>query len=145
MPPWHLRCEEGVYAENFGRGGCILVKTLLPWYQIWCGLNCNTDSIAKRTLIQRLQYLVNKEKFWAAFKIVYREVHVPKSLTLKIFEPFLKSCTSEVRVPRGRVPRGLTVLNFAEDRSSDSFSIYYYSVKNKLDNFQNGYSNIEKK
>ena len=43
------------------------------------------------------------------FKIVYRKVHVPKSLTLKIFEPFLKSCTSEVRVLRGRVPRGLTV------------------------------------
>ena len=41
---------------------------------------------------------------------MYREVHVPKSLISKIFEPFLKSCTSEVRVPRGRVPRGLTVL-----------------------------------
>ena len=39
---------------------------------------------------------------------MYHEVHVPKSLTSKIFEPFLKSCTSEVRVPRGRVPRGLT-------------------------------------
>ena len=40
---------------------------------------------------------------------MYREVHVPKSLISKIFEPFLKSCTSEVRVPQGRVPRGLTV------------------------------------
>ena len=26
MPPWHLRYEEGVYAENFGRGSCILVR-----------------------------------------------------------------------------------------------------------------------
>ena len=40
-----------------------------------------------------------------------REVHVPKSLISKIFEPFLKSCTSEVHVPWGRVPRGLTVLH----------------------------------
>ena len=40
---------------------------------------------------------------------MYHEVHVPKSLISKIFEPFLKSCTSEVHVPRGRVPRGLTV------------------------------------
>ena len=29
------------------------------------------------------------------------EVHVPKLLISKIFEPFLKSCTSEVCVPRG--------------------------------------------
>ena len=44
---------------------------------------------------------------------MYHEVHVPKSLISKIFEPFLKSCTVEVCVPRGRVPRGLTVfLNF---------------------------------
>ena len=35
--------------------------------------------------------------------------NVLKSLILKIFEPFLKSCTVEVRVLRGRVPRGLTV------------------------------------
>ena len=41
---------------------------------------------------------------------MYREVHVPKSLISKIFEPFLKSCPSEVRVPWGRVPRGLTVV-----------------------------------
>ena len=40
---------------------------------------------------------------------MYHEVHVPKSLTSKIFEPFLKSCTSEVHVLRGRVPQGLTV------------------------------------
>ena len=38
-----------------------------------------------------------------------REVHVPKSCPARIFEPFLKSCPSEVCVPRGRVPRGLTV------------------------------------
>ena len=49
----------------------------------------------------------NKQK-----KIVYHEVYVPKSLISKIFEPFLKSCTSEVHVPRGRVPRGLTVITF---------------------------------
>ena len=41
---------------------------------------------------------------------MYCEVHDPKSLISKIFEPFLKSCTSEVHVPRGRVPRGLTVV-----------------------------------
>ena len=46
----------------------------------------------------------------ALFKIVSREVHVPKSCPARIFEPFLKSCPSEVCVPRGRVPRGLTVL-----------------------------------
>ena len=51
-----------------------------------------------------------KSKSLTLFEIVSREVHVPKSLISKIFEPFLKSCTSEVRVPRGRVPRGLTVL-----------------------------------
>ena len=38
-----------------------------------------------------------------------REVHVPKSCPTRIFEPFLKSCPSEVCVPRGRVLRGLTV------------------------------------
>ena len=43
---------------------------------------------------------------------MYHEVHVPKLLISKIFEPFLKSCTVEVRVLRGRVPRGLTVLWF---------------------------------
>ena len=45
---------------------------------------------------------------------MYREVHVPKSLISKIFEPFLKSWTGEVHVPRGRVPRGLTVSVFSE-------------------------------
>ena len=53
-------------------------------------------------------------------KIVYHEVHVPKSLISKIFEPFLKSCTSEVRVPWGRVPRGLTVLS----RQTSSVLLY---------------------
>ena len=43
-----------------------------------------------------------------------REVHVPKSLISKIFEPFLKSCPSEVRVSWGRVPRSLTVFTFAK-------------------------------
>ena len=48
----------------------------------------------------------------ALFKIMSREVHVPKSCPARIFEPFLKSCPSEVCVPRGRVPRGLTVIIF---------------------------------
>ena len=42
---------------------------------------------------------------------MYSEVHVPNSLISKIFEPFLKSCTSEVHVPRGHVPRGLIVVS----------------------------------
>ena len=50
-----------------------------------------------------------------------REVHVPKSLISKIFEPFLKSCTSEVRVPWGRVPRGLTV-PFSCEQTADILS-----------------------
>ena len=44
---------------------------------------------------------VKSQKFLstALFKIVSREVHVPKSCPERIFEPFLKSCPSEVRVP----------------------------------------------
>ena len=56
-----------------------------------------------------LRKMVQITKNFEHFKIVSREVHVPKSCPARIFEPFLKSCPSEVRVPRGRVPRGLTV------------------------------------
>ena len=43
--------------------------------------------------------LVKSQIFLSNFlKIVSREVHVPKSCPARIFEPFLKSCPSKVRV-----------------------------------------------
>ena len=55
-------------------------------------------------------YTIFLKNIWTLFKIVSHKVHVPKSCSARIFEPFLKSCPSEVCVPRGCVPRGLTVL-----------------------------------
>ena len=66
---------------------------------------------------------------------MYREVHVPKSLISKIFEPFLKSCTCEVRVARGRVPRGLTVTVFLSCWLGLSCNISWYQCNFSLQNF----------
>ena len=68
------------------------------------------------------------KNFWALFKIVPHEVHVPKSCPARIFEPFLKSCPSKVCVPRGRVPRGLTVFSFQSFNSSFLQTVSYNSV-----------------
>ena len=74
----------------------------------------------KTSTYNRNHRVVNKE-----IKIVSREVHVPKSCPARIFEPFLKSCPSEVCVPRGRVPRGLTVLlNFLKMHILHAVSSY---------------------
>ena len=87
----------------------------LFWFEIWFEFAYCISSWRKETIQMWNMW------FWAVFKIVYREVHVPKSLISKIFEPFLKSCTSEVHVPRGRVPRGLTVFHIIQRQMGVSF------------------------